>query len=112
MELERRGWSRSEAARRGGISASMMDKVIEGYSGAGMKFYRGLAAAFGVSLLEVLQRAGEYDPAGQDDLDAIFHQLSPEDQAELLEIANLKLDRKKKAEEAAARALRTHNKTS
>ena len=39
-ELNSRGWSRSEAARRGSISPSMMDKVITGSSEPGLVFPR------------------------------------------------------------------------
>ena len=53
-ELEKRGWSRSEAARRGDISPSMFDKVINGYAEPGMKFLKGISKAFGVSLYEVV----------------------------------------------------------
>ncbi len=52
-ELEQRGWSRSEAARRGGISPSMFDKVINGYAKPGVKFLEGVATAFGISFYEV-----------------------------------------------------------
>jgi transcriptional regulator with XRE-family HTH domain len=54
QELEHKGWSRSEAARRGGISASMFDKVINGYSQPGIKFLKGIARAFDKSLPEIL----------------------------------------------------------
>jgi len=58
-ELYKRGWSRREAARRSGISASMMNKVINGEANPGISFYRGIAEAFGLSIVEVLIRAGE-----------------------------------------------------
>ena len=55
-ELDHRGWSRSEAARRGGISPSMFDKVINGYAKPGIRFIEGLAKAFGISKHEVLAK--------------------------------------------------------
>lgn len=57
-ELQQRGWSRSEAARRGKISASMLDKVITGYARPGLTFYQGVAKAFAMPLEEVMRRAG------------------------------------------------------
>ena len=60
-ELNDRGWSRSEAARRGGISASMFDKVINGYAQPGLTFYKGVAKAFKIPLEEVLRKAGEME---------------------------------------------------
>ena len=56
--LEERGWSRSEAARRGQISPSMFDKVINQYANPGIKFCMGVARAFDIPLQEVLIRAG------------------------------------------------------
>jgi transcriptional regulator with XRE-family HTH domain len=53
-ELEKRGWSRSEAARRGNISPSMFDKVINGSSKPGIKFIEGIAKAFKISSSEVM----------------------------------------------------------
>lgn len=53
-ELSNRGWSRSEAARRGGISSSMFDKVINGYASPGIKFLKGLAQAFDLPLAEII----------------------------------------------------------
>lgn len=61
-ELDTRGWSRAEAARRGGISASVLDKIISGYSQPGDKTCRGLARAFGLTTEEVMRRAGLIPP--------------------------------------------------
>lgn len=55
-ELEKRGWSRSEAARRGGISSSMFDKVINGHAKPGVKFIEGIAQAFKMSPADVMMR--------------------------------------------------------
>lgn len=57
-ELDRRGWSRNEAARRGGISDSMFSKVINGYANPGLDFCRGVSRAFGMPLEDVFRRAG------------------------------------------------------
>lgn len=63
-ELDTRGWSRAEAARRGGISASVLDKIISGYSRPGDKTCRGLARAFGLTTEEVMRYAGLIPPRG------------------------------------------------
>ncbi len=57
-QLQERGWTRSEAARRGGISPSMMDKVIGGFANPGLDFCRGLALAFNLPVETVLRQAG------------------------------------------------------
>ncbi len=56
--LDELGWSRSEAARRGGISASALDKVISGHANPGLDFCQGLARAFRMPLEDVLRQAG------------------------------------------------------
>ena len=101
-ELEARGWSRSEAARRGDISPSMFDKVINGYAKPGKKFADGIAQAFGISPIVVYRKAGllPNKSGGEDvrleDWEFLLSQLSPEDQEELRQIAEMKIERRKK----------------
>ena len=57
-KLDEKGWSRLEAARRGEISASMFDKVINGYANPGPDFCTGVARAFGIPPEDVFRRAG------------------------------------------------------
>ena len=93
-ELQQRGWSRSEAARRGDFSPYMLDKVINGATKPGLSFLKKLSQAFGISLVEVLEHAGVYEkPPTQNQWDDIFARLTPEDQAEMLEIARIKLNK-------------------
>lgn len=97
QELERRGWTRPEAARRAGVSASMFDKVINRFSRPGLIFYKGVARAFNMTLPEVLRIAGEYNESPSlEEWKSIYQQLSPDDQLEMLEIARLKLKKKKR----------------
>lgn len=65
QQLDQRGWSRSEAARRGGISASSLDKVIGGFAKPGQRFCQGIARAFGLPVEDVMRRAGIL-PTGAD----------------------------------------------
>jgi transcriptional regulator with XRE-family HTH domain len=57
-ELNARGWSRSELARRGGVSAEAISQAISGKTRPGLKLCRAVAKAFGLSLEEVQRRAG------------------------------------------------------
>lgn len=57
-ELNDRGWSQGDAARKGGFSESMLSKVLNGYTPPGIKFCRGIAKAFDVPVEEVQRRAG------------------------------------------------------
>jgi len=56
-KLKEKGWSRSEAARRGHVSASMFDKVIRDHQEPGRKFIEGLARAFKMTVSEVMEIA-------------------------------------------------------
>lgn len=100
-ELNDRGWSRSEAARRGGFSSSTLDKVIGGYSRPGLVLCRGLARAFGISQDEVFRLAGllpsqatprvrarriVYEADIGDRILALWRGLTPEDQALVLNL--------------------------
>jgi transcriptional regulator with XRE-family HTH domain len=53
--LKEKGWSRSEAARRGDISASMFDKVINRHAKPGLKFIEGVARAFKIDVADVMK---------------------------------------------------------
>ncbi len=90
---EERGWSHSEAARRGGFSASMFDKVVAGQAQPGLDFCRGIAQAFGIPLVEVFRRAhilpAAGDLAGQDELAACYQGMSARNRRRLLEIARI-----------------------
>jgi transcriptional regulator with XRE-family HTH domain len=84
QELETRGWSRSEAARRGKVSASMFDKVINGQAKPGINFCRGVAKAFNLPVIEVFRRAGieNTEDLGNkaEEIKDLFSQLTTENQ--------------------------------
>ena len=91
-ELEKRGWSRSEAARRGNISPSMFDKVINGFSKPGIKFLDGIAQAFEISPTIVYRSAGLLPATGgekitREDWEFMLQQLTPEEQEEIYSIS-------------------------
>jgi len=88
-ELKDRGWSRSEAARRGGISASAIDKVVNGYANPGLDFCNGIARAFRIQPEDVLRRAGLLPPAPPQSAQLtealfLFRQLHPDAQDQVL----------------------------
>ena len=105
-ELTKRGWSRSEAARRGNVSPSMFDKVINGYSKPGTRFLDGIAQAFGVPPIIIYRKAGllpdvNTDKITFDDWQDLLVQLSPEEQEEIRQIAVMKIERNRKSEKSA-----------
>jgi lambda repressor-like predicted transcriptional regulator len=78
QEINKRGWSMREASIKAGLSDSMVGKVISESIKPGLEFYRGISRAFGISLVDVLIRAGEVDPRDLTDerLNERFSQLS------------------------------------
>ena len=95
-KLHQRGWSYSEAARRSGISDSMISKVITRYSQPRIDFILGISGALGISPMEVFARSVSIwmDEASQADMDAwklTLDQLSRDNQDELYRIAQVKL---------------------
>lgn len=58
QELELRGWSQSEAARRGGVAPSTIQQVVSGTTQPGPKLCKAVARAFGMPEEEVFRRAG------------------------------------------------------
>lgn len=104
-ELAERGWSRSEAARRGNISPSMFDKVINGHAKPGIKFLDGLAQAFKMPSVFVYRKAGLLPEGGKsitfDDWQNLLTQLLPEEQEEMREIMQMKIERRQKTDKSA-----------
>ena len=61
-ELDHRGWSQSELARRGNISQSAISSTLTGRSRPGEKVCLAIARAFNMAPAEVLSRAGIETP--------------------------------------------------
>ena len=61
-ELDERGWSQSEAARRGQISGTMISMVLSEQARPGLDFMRGIARAFNIPLEDVFRLAGVLPP--------------------------------------------------
>jgi transcriptional regulator with XRE-family HTH domain len=57
-ELQARGWSQSEAARRGEISSQMINAVVNGQANPGLDFCKGISRAFKLPLEDVFRLAG------------------------------------------------------
>lgn len=80
-KLDEKGWSRSEAARRGGISASMYDKVINGHAKPGLKFIEGVARAFRMEVSEVMKYVSDSGSIS-DEIARMSHELISSFQSE------------------------------
>lgn len=105
VELERRGWTQGELARRSHIAKSHISRMISGQRSAGIETLRGLANALDVPLDE-LSRLSEGSPIpgpgsgrartrdrrvvyvidGEHKLQELWAGLSPEDQRRMLDL--------------------------
>ena len=91
-QIDKRGWSQNELARRAGVSHAQVSNVIGGYK-AGEDFCVGVARAFGLTRREVFARAGiiepEPDTSDPTNISMLyeFARLSREEQAHLLKEA-------------------------
>ncbi|MBN1890428.1 MAG: helix-turn-helix transcriptional regulator [Thermoflexales bacterium] len=112
-EIETRGWSYRELARRGGLSHGSISLVANGQQ-PGPKVCIGIAQAFGISTSEVLYRAGHLPTAprsGEDpttrELMDIIKFLDDKDLGMLLRMAQalLKEEAQKGASKRAAKKL-------
>jgi transcriptional regulator with XRE-family HTH domain len=62
QQLQERGWSSSELARRAGISQSSVSNVLTGKQVPGLEFCKGAAQALGMRTEELLSLAGHLPP--------------------------------------------------
>ncbi len=89
QELEERGWSMRELARRAGLSPTTISDVINGSARPGLEFYRGVSRAFQVPLDDVLRIAKVLpslppETARTVEANRLFAQLTDEEQEILL----------------------------
>ncbi len=110
QELESRGWSIRELARRAGITPATISNVLNEMRHPGPDFCRAVARAFGYPQTYVFRLAGliddptppEYDP-DVELLVAWFRSLPPEERKEVLEYIQFKVARADKANKSASK---------
>jgi len=102
QELEKRGWSNSELARRANVVPSTISMIISGSAKPGVDACLGIARAFGESPVKVFRLAGLLPPLDTrkellDEALALFDKLNAADQARIIVIARaLAMDAKEK----------------
>lgn len=106
-ELEKRNWSQSDLVKKAGISRGTLSNIINGTRGVGEKSLIAIARAFSISPITVFRRAGLLPEGPEnkvtfDDWLYLLEQLPVEDQEELRQIAEMKIERRKKEKELKA----------
>ena len=100
-EMDARGWSQSELARRSGFTAPAINKVLNRERLPGVDICRGIAKAFGLSDIQVLEIAGlatdkdrvKFSPIVEATA-AMLNELSENDQEEIRAMVRVKWERK------------------
>ena len=98
-ELNKRGWSQRELARRSGLSPTSISEVMAGKRGPGKKFCGAVAKALQVPPERILQEAGIIEPPPDtwlfNELVNVAKSLSEQNQRKLLEYAQFLLQTEK-----------------
>jgi transcriptional regulator with XRE-family HTH domain len=97
-EIEDRNWSQAEFAKKSGISASQVSRVISGLRPPGNEFIEATSHALRLPPEEVFRRAGLLPPkpVKTEAIEELLHlasDLPPDQVQELIDLARLKLDR-------------------
>lgn len=99
-ELNRRGWTPAELAKRAGVNTGTLSRVLNGERNAGPDLCRSLAKALDEPEEKVFRLAGLLSPlpAGEDatlhELVEFAKQLSAQDRQELLQYARFRYQRR------------------
>lgn len=104
-QREDRGLSQSDLARLSGLHRQIINKTENGVSDPSLKTYIALSNALNISLVSVLRAAGELPPGQDDDINFedwqyLIEKLTTDEQEEVRQIIELKIERRQKAEQA------------
>ena len=102
-EIEARGWTQAELAKRGGFSTAALSHILNRERLPGVEICRGIAKAFGMKDIQVLEIAGlatdssspKFSP-GVEATAAMLNDLPEEDQEEIRAIVRVKWERRRR----------------
>lgn len=102
-EIEKRGLSQSDLVRMAGISRGTLSNIISGTRGVGNESMVAIANALKISPITIFRKAGllpddKNSEASFDDWQHILSQLTKDEQEEIRQIVELKIERRQKAE--------------
>lgn len=100
-ELNQRGWSQADLARRSRITPTQISRILSGSRNPGTEALTAIAGALNVPAAMLFQLAGVLPPesASPPDLDEWVHlykSLPKDDREELIQLARMKVERRKK----------------
>lgn len=104
-EREKRGWSQSDLSRYSGLHRAIISKIETNVSTPSIETFISLAQAFKISPITIIRKAGllpdESESTNFEDWQHLLNQLMPDEQEEMRQIIELKIERRQKAEQAA-----------
>lgn len=102
-ELNVKGWRPTDLARRSRISDAAISRILRGERNADANTLVKIAEALNISPIVLFRHAGLLPPGGEkvtfEDWQHLIEQLDPADEAELHQIAEMKIERRKKEKE-------------
>jgi transcriptional regulator with XRE-family HTH domain len=108
QELEKRDWSQSDLVKNAGISRGTLSNIISGNRGVGFDSLLAIAHAFKISPISIFRKAGILPEGGDEasfaDYNHLLSQLTTEEQEEIRQIMEMKIERRQKAEQSARSA--------
>ena len=108
MQIEDRGWSLRETARRLDVSHTTIVNLVNGRSRPSVELCKRIARTFSVSHLEVMRLAGLLDPAPPntarlEEVKQLFTELTGEEQDIVLAQIRALVERKQRTPQAEPR---------
>lgn len=102
-EIQKRDWSQSDLARASGLSRQVISYYLSDKSKSpDINALQKLAQAFKLSPITIIRKAGLLPEGGEqsslEDLNYLLNQLTPDEQEEIRQITEMKIERRKKAE--------------
>lgn len=99
-QMDKRNLTQAELARLAGVTRSAINGVLTGTRGPGNDLCLAIARALRLPPETVFRAAGLLPPEPEyvpllDEWNAVFYELTPDEQQELIDIARLKVDRRK-----------------
>lgn len=100
-EREKRGWSQSDLSRYSGLHRAIISKIETNVSTPSIETFISLAQAFKISPITIIRKAGllpdENENTNFEDWRHLLTQLTPDEEEEMRQIIELKIERRQKA---------------
>jgi transcriptional regulator with XRE-family HTH domain len=105
QQLDNKNWRVKDLAQYAHVSNAAVSRVLSAQRKADSDTLLAFATALNISPITMFRRAGKLPPGGEEisfeDWKHLINQLTPDEEEELRQLAELKITRRQKAEQAA-----------